>query len=124
MNSLRNCSLYTHPSKNRSNHSSRNSNNEKKIKWGNKKSRISHEDEESAGSPLGLVRVLAGLPLSALGGLLRPLTLHRQPAETNRTAADVDRDSEGNQKKKSKACHGSGAIIIIIIIIIIITTTT
>jgi hypothetical protein len=42
---------------------------------------VSHEDEEGAGSPLGLVGVLARLPLATPGGgLLGALALHRQPA--------------------------------------------
>jgi hypothetical protein len=44
---------------------------------------VSHEDEEGAGSPLGLVRVLARLPLPTPGGgLLGALALHHQPAAT------------------------------------------
>jgi hypothetical protein len=47
---------------------------------------VSHEYEKGAGSPLGLVGVLAsslGLPAPG-GGLLGALALHRQPATNER----------------------------------------
>ena len=46
------------------------------------KSHISHEHVENIWRYLGLAGVLANLPIPSLGGLLRPLALHRQPAET------------------------------------------
>lgn len=42
------------------------------------KSHISHEHVENIWRYLGLAGVLANLPLPSLGGLLRPLSIHRQ----------------------------------------------
>jgi hypothetical protein len=82
LNSLRNSSL----SETRSNENPLQKKKRRQKKIGEV---VWHKNEESGGSPLGLVGVLAGLPLPALGGgLLRALTLHSQPA-TNKNQVKI-----------------------------------
>jgi hypothetical protein len=72
---------------------------------------VSHEDEEGAGSPLGLVRVLARLPLPTPGGgLLGALALHHQPAATILLfkIESIDRSAAIEREREEKSSLGVG----------------